>query len=56
MFSTIRRFTNVSRLAWKNIAGSDLAVGDGYDLTLKDGSVVDVSRRQARELRERLAL
>lgn len=37
----------------KNI---DLAVGEGYDLTLKDGSVVEVSRRQARELRERLAL
>jgi two-component system LytT family response regulator len=37
----------------KNI---DLAVGDGYDLTLKDGSAVEVSRRQARELRERLAL
>ncbi|MCF7223409.1 LytR/AlgR family response regulator transcription factor [Marilutibacter chinensis] len=34
----------------------DLAVGDGYELTLRDGSVVEVSRRQARELRERLAL
>lgn len=34
----------------------ELSVGDGYDLTLKDGSTVEVSRRQARELRERLAL
>lgn len=34
----------------------DLAVGDGYELTLGDGSVVEVSRRQARDLRERLAL
>jgi len=34
----------------------DLAVGEGYELTLKDGSEVEVSRRQARELRERLAL
>lgn len=34
----------------------DLAVGEGYQLTLKDGSEVEVSRRQARELRERLAL
>ncbi|WP_147674847.1 LytTR family DNA-binding domain-containing protein, partial [Vulcaniibacterium tengchongense] len=34
----------------------ELAVGDGYELTLKDGSLVEVSRRQARELRERLAL
>ncbi|MGV8940398.1 MAG: LytR/AlgR family response regulator transcription factor [Lysobacter sp.] len=32
------------------------SIADGYELTLKDGSAVDVSRRQARELRERLAL
>jgi len=31
-------------------------VGEGYTLTLKDGAEVEVSRRQARELRERLAL
>lgn len=40
----------------RHVQGIDLAVGDGYDLTLKDGATVDVSRRQARELRERLAL
>lgn len=34
----------------------DLSVGDGYMLTMKDGTEVEVSRRQARELRERLAL
>jgi two-component system, LytTR family, response regulator len=34
----------------------DLSVGDGYTLTMKDGAEVEVSRRQARELRERLAL
>ncbi|MFC0677127.1 LytR/AlgR family response regulator transcription factor [Lysobacter korlensis] len=34
----------------------DLSVGDGYTLTLKDGAEVEVSRRQARELRERLSL
>ncbi|KAF1013971.1 MAG: Transcriptional regulatory protein BtsR [Stenotrophomonas maltophilia] len=32
------------------------SVGDGYGLALDDGSEVDVSRRQARELRERMAL
>lgn len=32
------------------------AVGEGYELDLDDGSTVEVSRRQARELRERLAL
>jgi hypothetical protein len=32
------------------------SIGDGYDLALDDGSEVDVSRRQARELRERMAL
>ena len=34
----------------------DLSVGEGYALTMKDGHPVEVSRRQARELRERLAL
>lgn len=34
----------------------DMSVGDGYTLTMKDGAEVEVSRRQARELRERLAL
>jgi two-component system LytT family response regulator len=38
------------------VAAIDLSVGDGYTLTLKDGAEVEVSRRQARELRERLAL
>lgn len=38
------------------VAAIDLAVGDGYTLTLRDGAEVEVSRRQARELRERLAL
>lgn len=33
-----------------------LGIGDGYALGLADGSTVEVSRRQARELRERLAL
>lgn len=32
------------------------SIADGYDLTLADGSAVEVSRRQARELRERMAL
>jgi two-component system, LytTR family, response regulator len=34
----------------------DLSVGEGYTLTLRDGAEVEVSRRQARELRDRLAL
>lgn len=34
----------------------DLAVNDGFELELKDGSRIEVSRRQSRELRERLAL
>lgn len=38
------------------VSAIDLAVGDGYTLTMNDGAEVDVSRRQARELRERLAL
>jgi two-component system LytT family response regulator len=53
MFFRANRNTLVNLRMVRNI---DLAVGDGYDLTLKDGSVVEVSRRQARELRERLAL
>lgn len=53
MFFRANRNTLVNLRMVKNI---DLAVGEGYDLTLKDGSVVEVSRRQARELRERLAL
>lgn len=32
------------------------SIADGYDLSLDDGSEVEVSRRQARELRERMAL
>ena len=52
-FFRANRNTLVNLRMVKNI---DLGVGDGYDLTLRDGSVVDVSRRQARELRERLAL
>jgi two-component system LytT family response regulator len=38
------------------VRGVELSVADGYVLKLKDGSEVEVSRRQARELRERLAL
>jgi two-component system, LytTR family, response regulator len=53
MFFRANRNTLVNLRMVKNI---DLSVADGYDLTLKDGSVVEVSRRQARELRERLAL
>ena len=53
LFFRVNRNTLVNLRMVKNI---DLAVGEGYDLTLKDGSVVEVSRRQARELRERLAL
>lgn len=40
----------------RHVRGVDLSVGDGYILTMRDGAEVDVSRRQARELRERLAL
>lgn len=53
LFFRANRNTLVNLRRVKNI---DLGVGDGYDLTLRDGSVVEVSRRQARELRERLAL
>lgn len=40
----------------RQVRSIELSISDGYVLTLKDGSSVDVSRRQARELRERLAL
>jgi len=40
----------------RRIRGVSPSIGDGYDLTLDDGSEVEVSRRQARELRERMAL
>lgn len=40
----------------RHVRGIDLSVGDGYTLALRDGAEVEVSRRQARELRERLAL
>ena len=53
LFFRANRNTLVNLRMVKNI---DLGVGDGYDLTLRDGSTVEVSRRQARELRERLAL
>jgi two-component system LytT family response regulator len=39
----------------RRIRGVSPSIGD-YDLTLDDGSEVEVSRRQARELRERMAL
>lgn len=38
------------------VRGVERGIGDGYALGMADGSTVDVSRRQARELRERLAL
>jgi two-component system LytT family response regulator len=38
------------------IAAIDPWVNDGYLIKLRDGAEVEVSRRQARELRERLAL
>ena len=38
------------------VRGIELGIGEGYELQLADGSTVEVSRRQARELRERLAL
>lgn len=38
------------------VRGVGLGIGEGYELRLADGSTVEVSRRQARELRERLAL
>lgn len=53
LFFRANRNTLVNLRMIKNI---DLGVGEGYDLTLRDGSTVEVSRRQAKELRERLAL
>ncbi|GAB3361259.1 LytR/AlgR family response regulator transcription factor [Lysobacter tyrosinilyticus] len=53
LFFRANRNTLVNLRMVKNI---DVSVSEGYDLTLRDGSVVEVSRRQARELRERLAL
>lgn len=38
------------------ITSIDPWINDGYRLKLRDGAEIDVSRRQARELRERLAL
>ncbi len=38
------------------IASIDPWVNDGYQLKLRDGSEIEVSRRQARELRERMSL
>ncbi|QQP95818.1 LytR/AlgR family response regulator transcription factor [Lysobacter enzymogenes] len=40
----------------RSVKSVELTVGDGYELELKDGSRVEVSRRQSRELRERLSL
>jgi two-component system, LytTR family, response regulator len=53
LFFRANRNTLVSLRA---IAAIDPWVNDGYLLRLKDGAEVEVSRRQARELRERLAL
>ncbi|MGE4070762.1 MAG: LytR/AlgR family response regulator transcription factor [Lysobacterales bacterium] len=38
------------------IASIDPWINDGYQLKLRNGSEIEVSRRQARELRERLSL
>jgi two-component system LytT family response regulator len=40
----------------RHIASIDPWVNDGYRIKLRDGYEVEVSRRQARELRERLSL
>ena len=40
----------------RHIASIDPWVNDGYRIKLRDGNEIEVSRRQARELRERLAL
>lgn len=53
LFFRANRNTLVNLRMVKNI---DLGIGEGYDLTLRDGGTVEVSRRQAKELRERLAL
>lgn len=52
-------FFRASRAALVNlrhIARIEPSVADGYTLTLKSGAEMDVSRRQARAFRERLAL
>lgn len=53
LFFRANRNTLVNLRAVKAI---DLTVNDGFELELKDGSRIEVSRRQSRELRERLAL
>ncbi|WP_312706629.1 LytTR family DNA-binding domain-containing protein [Stenotrophomonas sp.] len=53
MFFRANRNTLVNLRRIRSVTPS---VGDGYDLALDDGSEVEVSRRQARELRERMAL
>ncbi|PAJ79925.1 LytR/AlgR family response regulator transcription factor [Burkholderia ubonensis] len=53
LFFRAHRNTLVNLRCIRRVAPS---IGDGYDLTLDDGGEVEVSRRQARELRERLAL
>ena len=40
----------------RHITSIDPWVNDGYQIKLHDGSEIEVSRRQARELRERLSL
>ena len=40
----------------RHISAIDPWVNDGYQLKLRDGNEIEVSRRQARELRDRLAL
>jgi two-component system, LytTR family, response regulator len=40
----------------RHVIRVDPAIGEGYTLTLKSGAEVEVSRRQARAFRERLAL
>jgi two-component system LytT family response regulator len=40
----------------RHIASIDPWVNDGYRIKLRDGNEIEVSRRQARELRERLSL
>jgi two-component system LytT family response regulator len=40
----------------RQIASIDPWVNDGYQIKLRDGNEIEVSRRQARELRERLSL
>ena len=40
----------------RHIASIDPWVNDGYQIKLRDGSEIEVSRRQARELRARLSL